>query len=259
MARYSATVGELVQAIEDGGEGPALVYLPGVDGTGRLLLGTAESLKRSFRLVRLRYVSGTLPSVEGGYREMATDICRVLDEHGIERPLLLAESFGVALAVRTALDHPQRVRAMGLVNGFVHFPVRWRIALTNLLLPLVPGALFRIGRHVAVPLGMIHPRRDPELVRTMLDSVGDYFDATFLRRLEMIRHLDLREELGRVRCPVSLFASSADRVVASVRSSREMAGRLPDSRLEILENAGHVILPFPDEPWTERMLALAGR
>ena len=250
-------MGELVQAIEDGGEGPALVYLPGVDGTGQLLLDTAESLKQSFRLVRLRYVSGTLPSVEGGYREMAADIGRLLDEHRIDSALLLAESFGVALAVRTALDHPKRVRAMGLVNGFVHFPVRWRIAVTNLLLPLIPGALFRIGRRVAIPFGMIYPRRDPELVSAMLDSVGDYFDATFLRRLEMIRHLDLREHLGLVQCPVSLFASSGDRVVASVRSAREMAERLPDARLEILENAGHVILPFPDEPWTERMLSLA--
>ena len=252
-------MGEFVQAIDDVGEGPALLYVPGVDGSGQLLLDTAAALQQSFRLVRLRYVSGTLPSVENGYAEMAADLVRVLDELGIERALLLAESFGVALALQTALDHPERIRGLGLLNGFARYPVRWRIATTATFLPLVPGFLFRLGRHVTIPFGMISPRRDPAVVDAMIESVGDYFDASFVRRLQMIRAVDLRERLEEVRCPVTLFASSDDQVVASVRAAHEMARALPDVRFVLLERAGHVILPFTDEPWAERMLALAQR
>jgi hypothetical protein len=36
----------------------------------------------------------------------------------------------------------------------------------------------------------------------------------------MIQHLDLRERLGEVRCPVSLYAADHDRVVASVPAAR---------------------------------------
>ena len=38
------------------GKGPPLVYVPGIDASGEFLLGQAEVLARSFRLVRLRHL-----------------------------------------------------------------------------------------------------------------------------------------------------------------------------------------------------------
>src|SRR5262245_41325916 len=102
------------RVIDVRGSGPPLVYVPGIDGSGELLLGTAARLAASFRLVRLRYGGDS----SGGYEELAASLVRVLDELEIERALLLAESFGVSVALETALDHPQRVAGLALVNGF---------------------------------------------------------------------------------------------------------------------------------------------
>jgi uncharacterized glyoxalase superfamily protein PhnB len=38
-----------------------------------------------------------------------------------------------------------------------------------------------------------------------------------------------------------------------------MAAVLPDATLEILSGAGHIVLPFEEEPWVDRLLALQER
>ena len=44
-----------VEILATAGSGPPLVYVPGIDGSGELLLGAAARLERRFRLTRLCY------------------------------------------------------------------------------------------------------------------------------------------------------------------------------------------------------------
>ena len=85
------------------------------------------------------------------------------------------------------------------------------------------------------------------------------FDQAYMRRMAMIASLDLRPELHRIAQPVSLFASTDDHVVASLEEAREMAALLPNAELHVLEGAGHVVLPMPDEPWVDRLRELEAR
>jgi len=239
----------------DGGQGPPLVYLPGIDGSGELLLGTAARLERRFRLVRLAW----RPDGDDTYEALARAVVALLESLRVGRALFLAESFGGALGLQLALDHPGHVRGVAIVNGFAHFRRRARLALTALVLPLVPSPLFRLGRRALGPRELIGPRRDPEVERLFLALPGIECDEGYARRLRMIRALDLRPRLAEIRRPVALYASERDRVVDSVFQAREMAARLPDATMEILPASGHVVLPFADEPWVERMEALAAR
>src|SRR6185436_9727966 len=77
------------------GSGPPLVYVPGIDGSGELLLGTAARLERRFRLTRLRYAGGS----GGDYASLAASVAACIERAGAARALVLAESFGVALAL----------------------------------------------------------------------------------------------------------------------------------------------------------------
>jgi pimeloyl-ACP methyl ester carboxylesterase len=237
------------------GEGLPLVYVPGIDGSGELLLGAAERLARRFRLTRLRYGG----DAGGDYRTLAASVARCIEAAGAERALVLAESFGVAVALQTALEHPARVTALALVNGFAHFPDRLGLALTRGAFALAPRAWIHAARQRFVQRGLIAPRRDEEALRALLALGGDWFDERYRARLALIRALDLRARLAQVRCPVSLFAAENDRVVAAVPAAREMAALLPDVELELLPRAGHLVLPLACEPWSERLERLARR
>jgi len=245
--------------LEDtGGDRPPLVYVPGVDGTGEFLFGTAARLAQHFRLIRLAYDhADTRPT--DGYGELAASVAEALTAAGLERVLLLAESFGVGLALRTTLDHPGRVSGLALVNGFARYDRRGLIALGVWMADHAPSRLFELGRGRAVVYGLFRPRRDAGVERAFLDMPNRTFDEGYRRRLHLIAGLDLRERLREITQPVALFASDKDRIVNSVQAATAMHTELADATLEVLHGAGHVVLPFAEEPWVERMRALAAR
>lgn len=237
------------------GSGPPLVYVPGIDGSGEMLLGGARRLERRFRLTRLRYGG----DASGGYAELARSVVERFDELAVERPLVLAESFGAAVALQVALDQPARVAGLALVNGFARFDDRLGLAITRGVFALAPQAWIHAGRRRFAQRGLFAPRRDERALDELLALRGDWFDERYRARLAWIARLDLRPRLGEVRCPVALFAADHDRVVAALRAGHEMAARIPDCELTVLERAGHVVLPLDEEPWVERMERLARR
>jgi pimeloyl-ACP methyl ester carboxylesterase len=250
-----------------------LVYLPGIDGSGELLLGTAARLEERFRLLRLRYRLSANPR-HRSYAHLAASVVEAVSLRGVDRMALLAESFGGAVALRAAIDFPQRVAALALVNSFVHYRRRTRLALSRVGLRLTPAWLVAAGRSVLAPRLLFGGRDDRAAIEDFIApkrrgrarqstaeaSVVWGLDEGYPSRLRMIQGLDLRGDLGSVRQPVVLFASGRDRIVDSVRQARAMAGVLPDVEVIELEGRGHVVLPLADIDWpahVERLIARA--
>ncbi len=243
-----------------GSDRPVVVYLPGIDGTGELLLGTAERLAKCFRLIRLAYaLERGSRDKEGGYPELARSVSHLLEERGVRRALVLAESFGVGVALELALDRPERVAGLALVNGFAYFERRFRLYVSRSVARITPEPLFALGRRLAARWSLFAPRAAEQELGLFHALDRMEFGASYRARLALIARLDLRARLAEIRCPVALFASDNDRIVSSVHCAREMAARLPNATLEILSDAGHVVLPLAEEPWVERLRALAER
>ena len=232
-----------------------VVYVPGIDGSGELLFATADDLARHYRLVCLRYEADG----EASYSGLAGSIVECLSSlGGTEPPVLLAESFGGAVALQTALDHRERVGALMIVNSFARYPKQFGLACTRLAAPLL-HPVFRLLRNWFGVSALFGPRRDPELVQAFRSREGGGMDTAYRQRLAMIRGLDLLPRLGEVTLPVALLAADRDRVVPSVRCGRVMATRLPDATFEVLEDAGHLVLPIASFGWITRIDALLAR
>lgn len=244
-----------IEILSTAGAGPELVYVPGIDGSGELLLGTAARLEHRFRLTRLAYRGDE----HGDHASLAAGVADAIERAAAGRALVLAESFGVAVALQTALDHPRHVAGLALVNGFARYRDRLGLAITRGLFSLAPEIWIRRARAGFAQRGLFAPRRDEAALRALLELDGDWFGAAYRARLVLIQRLDLRARLDQVRCPVSLFASDQDRVVAALPAAREMAAALPDVTLCVLPHAGHVVLPLAEEPWEERLTELARR
>jgi pimeloyl-ACP methyl ester carboxylesterase len=249
------------EVVSDRGRGPTtLVYLPGIDGSGELLLGTAARLEQRFRLIRLRYRLSSNPE-HRTYTHLASSAIAAVSLRGVDRPLLLAESFGGAVALRAALDFPDRVAAVALVNTFAFFRRRLRLRASRVGLRLSPPWALGLGRRLLAPALLFSARRDTSTVAEFDASTGGSWRLPdgYPTCLRMIQGLDLRDELGAVRQPVALFASGRDRIVDSVRQAREMERLLPDVEVEVFEDRGHVVLPVGEIDWPARLERLAQR
>src|SRR5579862_1201839 len=103
---------------------PRLVYLPGIDGTGRLLFRQRRLLEEYD--VRCVSYPQDRPCTYSELAELGAEQLR--PDGGI----VLAESFGGGVALTLALARPDLVRRMVLVNTFAWFPRRPLIQLLAL-------------------------------------------------------------------------------------------------------------------------------
>ena len=106
------------------GEGPRLLYLPGLDGTGELFYRQAPELARDFTVA-------TFPLRDRGqftYQHLIEDLLIIINELGNSPVTLCGESFGGTLALQFALAQPKLVERLIIINSFPYFRNRALLA-----------------------------------------------------------------------------------------------------------------------------------
>jgi pimeloyl-ACP methyl ester carboxylesterase len=107
---------------EQSGEGPAIVLLHGLTATRRYVVMGSKALERAgLRTIaydaRGHGRSDPAPTPDAyAYERLAADLGEVLDALGVERAALAGVSMGAQTAIRFALDHADRVAALGLIT-----------------------------------------------------------------------------------------------------------------------------------------------
>jgi haloacetate dehalogenase len=117
-------VGDAEYQLATGGDGPAVVLLHGYPQTHYTWRHVAPELARSHTVVApdLRGYGASDAPPGGphgeGYskREMAAELVQLLDRLGIERAAVVGHDRGARVAYRMALDHPDRVERLAVLN-----------------------------------------------------------------------------------------------------------------------------------------------
>jgi len=224
------------------GEGPAVVLVSGMDGTGALFYQQVPRLARSFRVAtyELRHAATAMD-------ELVADLARVIDTVApVERrAFVVGESFGGALALSLALAHPERVAALVVLNSFPYFAPQFRLRLAFYGLKAIPwGAMAVVRRLTAFRMHSPHTHRRE--IRRFLELTARASKAGYLGRLKLLRQYDVRARLAEIRCPTLFLAAENDHLVPAAAQARYMADRVPGAVMRVLEGHGHVCLIAPD-------------
>jgi pimeloyl-ACP methyl ester carboxylesterase len=104
---------------------PPLLAVHGITSSSRAWLPVARALAGRANLVapdlRGRGASHTLPPPYGT-AAYVTDLVALLDRLELERAVLLGHSLGAYIVARLAIEHPERVSALVLVDGGLPIP-----------------------------------------------------------------------------------------------------------------------------------------
>ncbi|HLS28176.1 MAG TPA: alpha/beta fold hydrolase [Opitutales bacterium] len=97
---------------------PPLVILHGLLGSSRNWMMAGRDLSEDFHVFGLDLRNhGRSPHAPGySYEQMAADVVDWLDDNGLEKVVLLGHSMGGKTAMRLACDHPDRIRALIVVD-----------------------------------------------------------------------------------------------------------------------------------------------
>ncbi len=220
------------------GRGPALVYVPGIEGTGKLFYKQIDDLARDHTVI-------TFPLRGHGRYEMdalISDLIWIIHDAGFERATALGESFGGMLLMAAALEHPECFERLILVNTFPRFEQQAKIRLGVALFSFLPYPAMKAYRKITAGRTLFDETVAEEDRRAFREHTRSVLCEGYLSRMRIIRDTDLRERLSQIRVPTLVVAGTQDRLLNAERAAKIIAAEIPRSRLKLLEGMGHLAL-----------------
>ena len=224
------------------GEGRAVVLVPGMNGTGELFYRQVPLLERSYRVATY-----SLRDDAESLDRLAADLADAIDAvaPADRRAIVVGESFGGAVALTTALRHPERIAGLVILNSFPHFTPQVRLRLAIAGLSVLPWGAMPLVRHLtAFRLHSPHTHRAE--VRQFIELTAHASRNGYMNRLRLLRRFDVRDRLHEIHHPTLFLAAEQDHLVPAVAQARYMADRVPSSLMRILNGHGHICLIAPD-------------
>jgi pimeloyl-ACP methyl ester carboxylesterase len=240
-SRQVRVEGNPVEVVEMG-RGEPIVLVPGLAGSWKLLTPLARSLARRHRVILygLRDEYNPLsprPAMQIG--DYARDLAGVIGELGLERPTVFGVSFGGAVALEFAVEHPHGVGRLVLSGVEARFRASLGSTIARRVLERFP--LPSDNPFVNQFFNLFHGGR-PEsasMARFVVERCWETDQGVMARRLAMLDGFDVSDRLWRLEAPTLVMAGTRDVVVPADRQ-KALASSIAGARFETIEGAGHV-------------------
>jgi 3-oxoadipate enol-lactonase len=201
-----------------------------------------ETLGAKFRLI--------LPDVRGhgespvtkapySMKQFADDMFALLEHLGIDETLILGHSMGGTIAQQMVMDHPERVKAMVLAE--TNYGIKsdamlyWIVKLMDPLSRMI--GLKRLSGLSVKQFSGRSPQLKPFLETAFQQHVDD--PANFWNISQANNEYDGKGQLAKIQCPTLIMAARNNPATHSY--AQYMAENIPNARLIMISNAGHML------------------
>ena len=200
------------------------------------------------------------------------DACGVLDRLGVERALIVGHSWGGALAVAFALDHPARTAGLVLLAAPFYPFNRSMTWLYTLFAAPVFGLLY--AHTLALPLGTpfigialgsaFLPQWPPHRYVSRTAALLLLRPAAFLANARDVADLagNLERQTARYAAlivPTTIMTGDRDMIVAPRKHALALAAAVPRAKLVVLSGIGHMLHHAAAERVVAEVEAMSGQ
>ncbi|MBA3672377.1 MAG: alpha/beta hydrolase [Gemmatimonadaceae bacterium] len=252
------------------GAGEPVVFLHGFPTSGHLWGEVVEQMPAGHRLVvadLLGYGRSDPPSGrELSLRAHAERVVQLLDELRIDRACVVGHDLGGGIAQVMALDWPDRVSRMALVNGIGFSGWLTRDArIARFLLPLLrllPSRLLLPIARAELERGYADPVRAAHSIdryqRPYASDAGRDVLLEQLHALDTAETAALGARLGELAIPVTVIAGAHDPFVPAALA-RRIAAAIPNATCHMLGEGRHFLPEEAPRAVAERIQELLER
>ncbi|MTJ07625.1 alpha/beta fold hydrolase [Anabaena sp. UHCC 0204] len=224
-------------------DSPLFIYLPGMDGTGKLLQSQMPELAMDLDIRCLAIPKNYLATWDVLAKNVLDLIHAELEQSCQRQIYLCGESFGGCLAMKVATQSPHLFKRIILINpasAFQHHPwFNWISQVTH----FVPSLLFNVGALGLLPFLASLERISKSDRLILLTTMRSIPPETINWRLSLLRDFQIdKKQLQSLTQPVLLIGSGSDRLLPSVSEIARLAEILPNTKTFILPNSGHACL-----------------
>jgi pimeloyl-ACP methyl ester carboxylesterase len=228
-------------ACDDEGQGPPVLLLHGLGVDRRSWRLQRAALVGAYRVVSVDLRGhGDSSRVAESYAipQLAADVAALIEALALPATHVVGLSLGGMVALQLAIDRPELVRSLVIINSGPSVRPRTLREAAQLAARLVltwtlgPAGLARpIARR-------LFPAAGQEPLRRELEA---QIAAQPRRSYRLLTHAiftwSVEDRLGRIRCPVLVVCG--DRDYTPVERKQEYVRRLRDARLVVIEDSGH--------------------
>lgn len=220
------------------GSGPDIVLIHANPFDRRLWRFQIEDFSDRFRMVAMDlrgYGASDKPETPFTFDDMMTDVLAVCDAAGVERAIFMGASVGSSLALRIALDDPERVSQLVLVGGNAGVAASGKSRIAGYE---TEGIAYRASHiHELVAPGFAETRRGKILLDVFLRDEADLNATAIANVFRAMEDRDMTDRVPDLQAPTLVANGEHDLSLAGGRRTAELA---PDARHVVLSDAGHV-------------------
>lgn len=227
------------------GRGRPVLFLHGWLGSWRYWFRTMEVVAEHFRTYSFDFWGfgeSRRKNTAESIQSYSDQVIRFLDALGIDQVLLVGHSMGGMVALKTAINHPDRILRVATVGApIVGDALSWLLKLTDrslaadvfARLPWLRRSLFRF---------FLGETNDPSVHEVLDDSVKSTAN-TLRRSVSSMWRTDLRPELTRLRVPALVVHGGKDEIVNP--NQIDLFDNISAAEVILMPNSRH--FPFIDE------------
>jgi pimeloyl-ACP methyl ester carboxylesterase len=228
------------------GEGPPLLWLPGIASTYRVYALVLNRLAQRFQTIQYAY-PGDHPDDEArltriAHDHLVDDLIGLIDYLGLGRVFLAGISFGSTIALKSLHRKPGNFARSVVQGAFAHrrFTTAERLAL--LLGRQLPGTAARLPLRETVlryNSKMDFPGVIADRWPFYLEENGRTPIKALAHRTSLVARLDLRPLLPQIDAELLLVQGKEDRIVPAVYHE-ELKAALPRAESLVMPTVGHI-------------------
>lgn len=236
----NSSVPRLFAPVQPQDEKPLMVFLPGLDGTGKLFAPQVDTLRHHFDIRCLAIPENNRQD----WSSLAQTVVELIHHIKQSRPLYLCgESYGGCLALQVALTAPDMPERLILINPASSLRqqtvLRWLSAFTA----YVPSWIFAASGNIVYPLLANFERIRSSWQQTFIETVRPISQDCVAWRLSMLQCFDVpTPHLQELAMPTALLASGQDRLLPSTKEIERLRLALPNVVTYLLPESGHICL-----------------
>jgi pimeloyl-ACP methyl ester carboxylesterase len=222
---------------------PWLIYLPGMDGTGKLFHTQIPRLTPYFNLRCLSIPPTDVSNWEKLTQTTIECLKAELSKNNLKWVYLCGESFGGCLAMSVAIANPESIGGLILVNPASSFNQQPLLSLGINLTRLIPEWLHRNSAVGLLPFLADLSRIAQKDRKALLLAMQSLPQQVVSWRLSMLRDFAiLPSQWQNFKPPILVIAGGCDRLLPSIAEAKNLVNVVPKGVMEILPNSGHACL-----------------
>ncbi len=165
----------------------------------------------------------------------ASDVIGFMDDLGINQAVITGHSMGSAIAQMLSLDYPERVKALILIGTGAKLRVHPKLIQFCISESTYPEAVSQVMEWA------FNPQADQRLVELAGERMADTSHEVVHKDFLACDAFDIRDRVKDINQPMLVICGSEDQMTP-VRFSQFLVEELPEAHLEIIPNAGHMVM-----------------